>query len=420
MNNLISVHLGLILALVSFVQSCTAAPKNKAEAVTKNKYASFTEVQNSQMIHRAGTKLLDGDGNPVVLKGVNLGGWLLWEGWIFGGGFNSQSQIKNRLSMIIGKPETEQFEVDVYRNFVTEADFREIARLGFNVVRLPINHSLLEDDDRPYIYKSEGWRFLDQILDWAEKYQIYVVIDLHGAAGGQNNGFISDPEFGNSLWKSAENKKRTVSLWRAVAGRYQHRRIIAGYDLLNEPKPPVGNDLVDLYLDIIRAIRKVDRRHLVILEGGDSARDFSMFTERLDENQMYSFHMYTWFGKAHESQRLATEYTAIASRHDVPLWCGEFGEDQPAEIDRLVTLYNNEQSVSGWAFWTWKKVPNRSPALVTVMPPENWRRLMSWIAHPLLNRKPSKSETQAAMSEFLKAVRMENASLNLQMTKVLK
>lgn len=409
------------ILLIVISQACAAfSQKTNVRTANNSENPPVIRPENNRMLHREGTRIVDGAGQPVALKGVNLGGWLMWEGWIFGSGFISESQIINRLTLAVGKEEAQRFQADIHNNFVTEADFQELARLGFNVVRLPINHTLLEDDDRPYVYKESGWRVLDQTLNWAERNKIYVVLDLHGAPGGQNNGFISDPEFGNSLWKSAENKKRTVALWRAIAERYKNRQIVAGYDLLNEPKPPRAEDLVDLYRDIIAAVREVDRAHLIFLEGTENARDFTIFDRRLDENMAYSFHMYTWFGKKRESDRFAELYAAAAQKHDVPLWCGEFGEDQPAEISRLVNLYSSNRANSGWAFWTWKKAPNRTPALDLIAEPASWKKLADWIEHPLLNRKPSKPEAQQALREFLEAVRFQNTTVNRSMADVLR
>ena len=98
------------------------------------------------------------------------------------------------------------------------------------------------------------------------------------------------------VWTSEEDQNKLVGLWKAIALRYRGHKIIAGYDLINEPLPPSGKDLVRVYQPIIRAIREADRDHLIILEGSKFSTDFSMFDKPLDSNQVYGFHMYTWFG----------------------------------------------------------------------------------------------------------------------------
>ncbi len=72
----------------------------------------------------------------------------------------------------------------MYQNFITERDIEMISQMGLNVIRVPFNHTLLEDDAHPYQYKESGWKFLDQLLIWSEKHRVYVVLDLHSAPGG--------------------------------------------------------------------------------------------------------------------------------------------------------------------------------------------------------------------------------------------
>ena len=80
------------------------------------------------MLHQQGTKIVDGHGTEVHLRGVNLGGWLVWEGWIFGKGIlTSERTILTRLQKGVGVQEAEEFRPQVYDNFITEADIEKIA-----------------------------------------------------------------------------------------------------------------------------------------------------------------------------------------------------------------------------------------------------------------------------------------------------
>ncbi len=80
-----------------------------------------------------------------------------------------------------------------------------------------------------------------------------------------------------------------------MAIRYRDRDMVAGYDLLNEPDPPTG---VAMYTRIATAIREVDTQHMIIVEGANYARDFSMFTAPIDANRVYSFHLYPFTSDA--------------------------------------------------------------------------------------------------------------------------
>lgn len=240
-----------------------------------------TDPKDNPMIHADGVQIVDGNGKPIKLRGVLLEGWLMWNGTLWGTGFTSETKITERLEKLVGHEETEKFRQEIYNNFITEEDISQIAKMGFNVVRVPFNHTILEDDNEPYVYKKSGWKHLDNVLDWCEKNKIYAVLDLHSVPGGQSAVFVNDPEK-KKLWDSEENMKRTVALWKEIASRYRNRKVVAGYDLINEPGAPNGRTLINAYAQIINAVREVDPDHMIILEGGEIAStDFSMYKNRL-------------------------------------------------------------------------------------------------------------------------------------------
>lgn len=371
------------------------------------------------MIHQAGLAIVDASGNPIKLRGVNLGGWLHWEGYIFGRGIlTPESQILDGLEKLVGPQDTQRFESQVYSDFIAEDDFRKISQLGFNVIRLPIDRRLLEDDSRPYAYKQSGWAVMDRTLAWAERYHLYVVLDLHAAPGGQSEVPTADPAQRKDLiWNSEQSRRRTVAMWQAIAARYKNAEVVAGYDLLNEPGPPDGKALVEMYRQLIGAIRSVDPTHMIILEGSRFASDFSMFSGPLCDNQIYSFHMYTWFGdnRAKELER----YRLVASQQQVPFWVGEFGENTYDMIQTTTAMFDNDGSIVGWAYWPWKRAPTRYPGLEIIDVPKEWRSVMNWIVHPFFNHRPSRDETLRGMDEFLRAASITNTTFDARMAGIL-
>ena len=249
---------------------------------------------NTSFVHRSNQQLLDGQNNVIKLDGFNLGGWLNWEGWMWGGGFTPEKEINNSMVSIIGNSAMATFKDSVYKNFITRADIKKIAQLGFNVVRVPFNHTLLEDDLIPFVYKQSGWTILDSVLKWCEDYKVYAVLDLHSVPGGASSNYTSDPD-SITLWQSNFNKKRTVQIWKALAKRYRNRGIVAGYDLINEPNVSDNIDLITMYNTIMDTIRMVDHNHMLFLEGNNYAQDFEMFNALHDQNTCFEFHIYTWF-----------------------------------------------------------------------------------------------------------------------------
>jgi hypothetical protein len=363
------------------------------------------------MLHQRGTQIVDEHGKEMKLRGVNLGGWLVWEGWIFGKGIlTSETTILTRLEKAVGVRETGEFRTRVHDNFITEADIQKIAEAGFNCVRVPLHHRLFEGD--------EGWRLLDRMLGWCEKHGVYAVLELHAVPGGQSQLGMADPGDARHLvWASEENQKKTVAIWRAIAARYRNRKIIAGYDLINEPAPPSGKDLIRLYGRIIEAIRAVDPDHLVILEGMKFASDFSVFEKPLCENQVFSFHMYTWFGD--DRKRKLAAYQAFAQNHNTPLWVGEFGENTYEMIRSTVVMYDRCPQINGWAFWTWKKAPTRYPGLVTITVPKDWEAVMAWIESLFGGQSPGPAKVRAGMKQFIETMNFRNTSYDERMEKTL-
>jgi endoglucanase len=357
----------------------------------------------ASFVHREGLGLVDENGSRLTLRGVNLGGWLLWEGWIWGaklhllsGWGHAESAIEERLAEAAGTDTLCRFRDAVRDRFITEADITAIAGAGFNVVRVPLNHRDFDCDGSP------GWVVLDRLLDWCEAHNVYAVLELHSAPGGQMKYFVSDPE-PVLLWDSPEARDRTVTLWRSLARRYAGRAIVAGYDLLGEPKPSHDDDLVDLDRRIVAAIREVDTHHMLIVEGTDFARDFSMFTRPLDPNQIYSFHMYTWFGDDRKSR--LQSFAKVATAQGVPMWCGEFGENTLPMLTTTLDLFDAESpALVGWSFWTWKRTASSSgwATLHGISLPAGWNALIEWAVNDE-GRRPLPEDARRSMDQFLDA-----------------
>ena len=369
----------------------------------------------SQFITRDGQTIVDSTGKVIQLKGVNLGGWLLWEGWIWGGGFTKEQDIAKNLVTIAGQKEFDSLKTDVYRNFINEADIKAISELGFNVVRIPFNSRVMSPTDSPYL---NGMTIVDSVLHWCEKYHVYAILDMHASRGGQSNYFIADPEKPN-MWASEDAKVGTIALWKLIAARYANRTIVAGYDLLNEPIPPKKPDLVTMYDRIISAIREVDKNHMVIIEGGNFAKDFSMFTKLPDNNMMFSFHIYTWFGG--EPKEKMKQFTDVRERLDVPMWCGEWGENNYEVIQKTLDAFAAPESkFSGWCFWTWKKHPNGYASLNAINVSTTWKDVITWCHRPNMKKIPPHDAAVAAMKEFRNAIKYGNCNHDYRLGEMLK
>ncbi len=220
------------------------------------------------------TRLVDPAGAPVLLKGCNIGNWFLLEPWMFGGRLEARDQtdIFTTLHRRFGDQKADQL-IQLYRDsWITPRNFELIKSFGFNVIRLPMHWSLLQQDQPPYQIKPDGLLMLDHALAMAENAGVYVILDLHGAPGGQSTDMPTGLVNQNHLWTDQTDQRRTAEIWAALAQRYHDRSVVAGYDLLNEPygnfHQNLHSELRSLMTRLYSAIRLADDRHVVFFPGG--------------------------------------------------------------------------------------------------------------------------------------------------------
>ena len=142
-----------------------------------------------------------------------------------------------------------------------------------------------------------------------------------------------------------------------------------------------------------------------------------MLEKPLCDNQAFSFHMYTWFGDNRNKQIEA--FAALARKQNMPLWVGEFGENSYDMIRSTVAMYNQCPQINGWAFWTWKKAPNRFPGLTTIKVPEDWQTVITWIASGFARDKPDAATARTGINAFIEALKFENCEYDQRMESAL-
>ena len=322
-----------------------------------------THLIYSQNLSTLGPYLKDDNSNNVILRGINLGGWMLQEPYLFQftGAADSQHEFKEKLVEFIGQENTDNFYNAWYENFITQGDVDSLASHGYNSIRLPMHYNLftLPIQDEPVSGENTwldlGFSMVDNLLDWCESNNMYLILDLHAAPGGQ--GFGSDINDYNpnlpSLWESEENKNKTIALWGKLAERYSDEPWIGGYDLLNETHWDLAeNELRNFYIDVTNEIRQHDQNHVIFIEGNGYANDFSGLTPPWDDNMVYSFHKYWSFNDSLDW------VTWIRNEYGVPLWMGEGGENSNQWFTEAIKVF--EQNYIGWAFWPWKKLESIS------------------------------------------------------------
>ncbi len=320
-----------------------------------------TLALNAQGLKRSGKKIIDENGQEVLLRGVGLGGWMLQEGYMMNSsvGADTQHEFVEKLNLLIGEAETEIFYENWRANFMTKQDIDSIAKWGYNSVRLAMHYNLFTPpiEEEPVAgentWRTTGFEMVDELLTWCEEKQIYLILDLHAAPGGQGkDAAISDYDSDKpSLWESEDNKAKTVALWGKLAETYKDKKWIGGYDLINEINWDLGpTDLRNLYVRITNAIRAHDTEHIIFIEGNWFANDFTGLTPPWDDNMVYSFHKYWTFNDTASIQWVLD----MRNQYNTPLWMGESGENSNVWYTEAIDLF--ESNNIGWSWWPWKRI----------------------------------------------------------------
>jgi len=176
-----------------------------------------------------GRDFIDRDGQPLRLRGINLGNWLLPEGYMFHfKRAGSPRQIEDVVGELVGDVSAAEFWRDWRENYVTREDVRLIKQMGFNSVRVPLNWRLFVSEDAPFRMEGPGWRLLERVVGWCRDEQLYMIIDLHGAPGGQTGTNIDDSRGRPLLFDDPSAQRLTIALWRAIAERYRDESWVLG------------------------------------------------------------------------------------------------------------------------------------------------------------------------------------------------
>jgi len=240
-----------------------------------------TGLHAQGFLHASGKYIYDRAGNEIILGGIGTGNWMLQEGYMMQSDrvAGTQHEFRKKLTETIGIAKTDSFYNAWLAWHFTRADVNAMKSWGFNSVRVAMHYKwfTLPIEEEPVegvnTWLDKGFVLVDSLLRWCSDNEMYLILDLHGAPGGQGkDANISDyDETKPSLWESKTNKSKTVALWRKLAERYSHEPWIGGYDLINETNWPFKESdnapMLALLQDITKAIREVDTNHIIILEG---------------------------------------------------------------------------------------------------------------------------------------------------------
>jgi aryl-phospho-beta-D-glucosidase BglC (GH1 family) len=364
-----------------------------------------------------GRDLVAPDGKVLELRGINLGGWLMPEGYMLGfSTAGSPRLIGQMLKELVGTEANNAFWQSWYRSFITEDDIRYIRQTGMNVIRVPFDYRLFTPEDYPGVWVGLGFELLDAVIGWSAKAGLYVILDMHAAPCGQSGTHIDNSYGYPHLYEDAACRARTAAIWRRIAEHYAQNRQVIGYDLLNEPITDKAEYrrlepmLEGVYRDIAEAIREVDRNHILFLTGAQWGYRLDVFSAaHFDPRVAYAFHVYG----NDASDTVVAPQLQFREAHDVPIFLGESGENGDAWIAAFrATLERND---IGWAFWTYKRM-EASRSMRSFDKPPFWDELIAYqepqkdaAASPM---RPPAEHVLAALDGLLRNVRFANTREN--------
>ncbi|MDD5654152.1 MAG: glycoside hydrolase family 5 protein [Candidatus Omnitrophica bacterium] len=318
-------------------------------------------------------KVVNSSGRPVVLRGLNLGGWLMMEGYILGGRNIAERQFKKNLAQKQGQQALGDFTRFWRDTFIQEEDFKAIAAMGLNCVRLPFNYRLIEEG---------GLKYLKEAVKRCKKYGLWCILDLHAAPGSQNQDWHSDSLGEALLWRDKKSQDKFIKIWQLLSRAFKDEEAVAGYNIVNEPVWDKTRPILELYKRTVSAIREIDKKHIIFLEGNCWSQDIEFLGSPWDDNLVYSVHFYgpleftfgfvrdlkypgnifgEYWSKA-KLKEILKKYQRLQKLWKVPIYVGEFGQNSRCpychrEFQWTADVLDIFKEFGfHWTYWTYKCV----------------------------------------------------------------
>jgi len=311
--------------------------------------AALPPLGKEDYLQAKGKQIVNRRGEAVVLQGVNIGGWLVTEGWMCGQSDDAGRGALEQLEARFG-PDKAAVLMDAWRdNWFTVRDLDLIQSWGFNVIRVPFGWRNLQDAGGQWLRDRSGridFSRMDWVVAEAARRRIYVVFDLHIWPKQFEKGSYGLP----SRW-SEEGKAvraRMAALWSEVAEHFKGNGAVAGFDVINEPEGSPWNAPHHAFSDAIRAR---DPERMVIVEWCG----YEKMPKEFPSNVVYSDHYAFKDGPGFTTYR-----DSLAKHPDVqaPVFLGEMkaGQDNAGAARWMADAMNGQGW--HWAVWTYKAVNN--------------------------------------------------------------
>lgn len=295
----------------------------------------------------------------MYVKGVNLGNWLVLEKWMSPALFDgTTAEDEYYLPSQLSK-EVYEARIKIHRaEYITEGDFVRIKAMGLDTVRIPVPYFIF--GDRPPFIGCIAE--LDKAFNWAERYGLQILIDLHTAPDSQN-GFDNGGISGVCKWsRQPDEVEFVLNVLERLAERYKDRAGLWGIEVINEPILDNMWEMMDVpnrypaadpekakesgpntmefirrfYLDAYDRIRKhlPEEKYIVIHDAFNLHAWKDFMREEKYKNVVLDTHQYLMFAEMDGCEQTARGYTSYIKEHYkdeirkmqqyFPVICGEW------------------------------------------------------------------------------------------------
>lgn len=367
-------------------------------------------------IRIAGPDLIKPDGSKLFIKGTNLGNWLNPEGYMFGfNKTNSPGRINQMFCEMVGPDFAAGFWKQFKDNYITREDIEFIASTGANTIRLPFHYKQFTDEDYMGLtVNQDGFAHIDSTINWCRDHNLYIILDMHDAPGGQTGDNIDDSYGYPWLFESEASQQLFCDIWREIADYYKNETIILGYDLINEPIAPyfenmeeLNDKLEPLYKRVTKVIREVDTNHIILLGGAQWNGNFKPLKDAtFDDKIMFTCHRYG----GDPTKEAIQAFIDFRDSVNLPMYMGEIGHN--TDEWQAAFCKTMEENNIGYTFWPYKKKDGSS--FVGITPPENWQIIIDFSEAPrssykeIREARPDQHMARKAMNDFIEASKLKN------------
>jgi aryl-phospho-beta-D-glucosidase BglC (GH1 family) len=310
-----------------------------------------------------------GQGDVVPLRGVDVGGWLVMEGWMTpmdSSGLTDNYSVLQTLNSRFGVTVQESLIKTYQGTWITTNDLNNIKALGMDCVRMPFWWGNVQRLDGTW--RTDAFEKMDWLVTNAWQRGIYTVVDFHGVPGGQSTSDSTGQANLNQYWSSAADQNQTMLIWSNVAAHFSGNPAVAGYDLINEPYGAPGQtNIWYAYDSLYHAVRSADPDHIIFMEGcwsgtGTNGQSLNWQWDVLPPpaqfgwtNVAYSMHAYagtsTPSGEQAETDKQVSDFKSHQS-WNIPCFIGEFNSHgtQSAWKYSVQQYAQNNMSWNNWAY----------------------------------------------------------------------